>query len=255
MPRSILHALAATLLVAVSMSLWRLAYVWTDWAILALVPMTAAIAAGIWPLALEPWRAKLHVMLRPDSRLGRWLTGGLRAAVITVLFTFVAVTLLAWQALTLSTTGTAVFLTAFFLSASLFAAGQNWLLRHFYQPFARSVATTVVTWIVAAPFMLIFAFATWSSALLPGEILDADLPGAVQIGLRNLPDRGGWIAALLAILYGYEALKIWAVVQLRDYWIVGVLFSIDAALFSFVLCRSAIVITQFIENNVIKVED
>lgn len=254
MPKRVLPAFAATLLVTVSLYLWQLAYVWTDWAALALLPLATVIGTGIWPLVRDPWRARLLIMLRPDSILGRWLTGWLRATVITVVFTFVTVTLLAWQALILDAVGAVLFLSAFLLSACLFASGQNWLLRHFYQPFARSFATTAVTWLVALPFTLILAFATWSSAMMPGAILQADLPGAVQIGLQNLPERGGWIAYLLAIPYGYEAAKIWAVVQLRDYWIFGVLFSIDAALYSFVLCRSAIVITQFIETYVMKAD-
>jgi len=255
MRRSLQNALASTALTMLSLYLWRIAYISTDWAVLALIPLAFAIVAGLWPLVLKPWRARLHIALRPESSLGGFLTGRLRAIFISGAFTIVAVILLAWQALSVSIPEAAIILAAFFLSACLFATGQTLLLRHFQQPFARSIATSVVTWTVALPFTLIIALSTWALAPIPGKMLDAELMDALLIGLGNLPERGGWIAAILALPYGYEATKIWAVVQLRDYPIVGAVFSLDAALFSFVLCRSAIIITQFVETHIMKEPD
>lgn len=254
MARSLLNALAATMFAGLSLALWRLSYNSTDWAALSLIPLAFVIAAGSWPLALDPWRARLHVALRPNSPLSPWLKGWLQAGFITIVFTFTAVLLLAWQALNVVVSEAVLLTLAFFLSAALFASVQSWLLRHFFQPFARCIATTIVTSIVALPFMIILAFVTWSSALRPGAFLTADLPTALEIGLQNLPERGGWISSVLAIPYGYEAMKIWVVVQLKHYWIVGALFSLDAALFSFILCRSAVVVTQFVEAKVAKAE-
>lgn len=170
-------------------------------------------------------------------------------------FTFFAVTLLASQALTATPADAITMLIAFLLSSCTFSSGQKALGRHFHQPFARAVTTSIVTWVVALPFTLIFALSTWAWATIPGAMLNAGLQEAVQIGLDRLPERGGWIAGVLAIPYGYEATKLWIVVQLRDYPVAGALFSLDAALFSFVLCRSAIVITQFIEAHVAKAQE
>lgn len=88
---------------------------------------------------------------------------------------------------------------------------------------------------------------------MPGEILNASFYEALHIGRAQLPLRGGWLSTLLSVPFGYDAAKLWAVVQLRDYPILGLLFSLDAALFSFVLCRTSIVVAQFIEAHVLHV--
>lgn len=87
---------------------------------------------------------------------------------------------------------------------------------------------------------------------MPGEMLNASFSEVMFRGLGDLPDRGGWIGAILTIPSRYEAAQLWIVIQLKDYPIVGILFSLDAALFAFVLCRSAVVTTQFVEQNIIK---
>lgn len=255
MNRALQSSFAATASAGLLLYLWRLAFDSTDWAVLALVPLAIVIARGIWPLTLDPWRAKLNLALREESVLQYYLTGKIRAAFLSILFTFAAVFLLAWLALNISIHQSAIILAAFFLAASLYSWGQHLLSHHLHQPFARVFATSVVTWLVAVPLTIIIARWTWSIALMPGAILDASFQDAVQIGLNELPARGGWIADLLALPNAYAAAKLWAVVQLRDYQIVSVLFSIDAALFSFVLCRSAIIISQFIDLYIIKASE
>jgi len=255
MQRTLKNAFAATVLTGFSLYIWHITYNFGDWAALALIPLALVIGVGIWPLMLDPWKARLHLALRRDSPLGKILTGRIRAAFLSAVFTFVAVTLFAWQALSVSLAQAAVMLAAFFLSACIFSTGQNILLRHFHQPFARVLATSLVTWGVALPFTLIIAFWTWRWAIMPGPILDASFQDALRIGLDKLPEREGWIAGILAVPYSYEAVKLWLVVQLRDYPAVGALFSIDAALFSFILCRSAIIITQFIDAHITRTRE
>ena len=221
---------------------------------MALVSPVLVIWAGCFPLMLNPWRARLRVALRQESPLAKLLTGKLRAFILSGIFTFVSVTLLAWQAWSAPLSDIPVLAAAFFISAALFSSCQNVLLSHIHQPFARSVATSVVTWLVAVPFAIAIAWATWAWAKIPGEMIDGTLYGSVIARLSDLPDRGGWIAAILAVPSAYEAAKLWAAVQLRDYPLVGILFSVDAALFAFVLCRSAVVIALFIETRITKVE-
>jgi len=60
------------------------------------------------------------------------------------------------------------------------------------------------------------------------------------------------LPVILSVPYGFEAAKLWGVVQLREYPAAGVLFSLDTALFVFILCRTAIIVTLFVEANVIK---
>ncbi|MCE8531685.1 hypothetical protein KBY25_17195 [Ruegeria pomeroyi] len=244
------NALAATAFAAVSLYLWRTAYFSTDWATLALIPLGAVVFIGTWSLTLIPWKARLRLELREESPLERLLTGKLRASLLSAAFTFVAVTVLAWQSLTASMTEALIMLVAFVLSGTIFSATQSLLRNHFHQPFARVVATSLVTWMIALPFTVVLVASTWAWAKQPGEMLEADLLEAIQIGLHKLPERHGWVTAILMVPFGFEAAKLWGVVQLRSYPIVGFLFSLDSALFSFVLCRTAIVITQFVEANV-----
>lgn len=252
MLRSIHTAFAAASMCLLSLYIWRESYRYTDWAVLALLPLALGIWAGSWPLVLRPWRARIDVIVRDDSPLRKILTGRLRAFFLSGIFTFVAVTLLAWQAWTVSWQGALVLAVAFVTSAMLFSAGQNILIAHFHQPFACGISTSMVTWMVAAPFTLVIAWTTWAWTKMPGGMLDATIYSAVASGIDKLPDRGGWISAILMLPAGYDAAKLWVVIQLRDYPIVGAIFSLDAALFAFVLCRSAIVVTQFIEAQVKK---
>lgn len=251
MLRSLLPALAATAFAGLSLCIWRLAYEYSDLAILGLVPLALVVLVGTWPVYLDPWKARLRLALREDSPLTAWLTGRIRAAVLSTIFTFVAVSLLAWQALEASAVDFLIMGTAFLLSGSVFSIMEGCSLRHFHQPFARVFSTSMATWMAAVPATIIIATYIWSEAKHPGAMLDAGLQEAVQIGLSNLPERGGWIAAVLAVPYGYEAAKLWGVVQLQEYPAAGVLFSLDTALFVFVLCRTAAIVTLFVKANVI----
>jgi hypothetical protein len=253
MPRSLQYAFAATALTGLSLYLWRIAYSSSDWAVLALIPLAVVIFIGVWPLNFEPWKAHLQLALRHDSPLTTLLTGRIRSAILSLSFTFVAIILLAWQALTAAASDAVIILATFFITGCIYSAGYDLLQRHFHHPFARAFAASLVSWLVALPFTLIVAGYTWAWGSQPGAMLDAGLQEALQIGLANLPERGGWIASILAVPYGYEAAKLWGVVQLYDYPAAGVLFSLDTALFGFVLCRTAIIVTLFVETHVIKV--
>jgi hypothetical protein len=214
--------------------------------------LAVVIYAGAWPLLLDPWKARFRVAVREDSALSRILTGKIRATALALFFTVAAVLLLAWQALSVGVAEGAILVLAAFTAGSVFAAGQSFLAHHFHQPFARAIATSVVTWIVAIPFALILSLSTWAWAAMPGSMLDASFSEALRLGLDRLPARGGWIAEVLAVPYAYDAAKLWLVVQLRDYPLVAVAFSLDAALVSFVLCRVSIVATQFAERQLPK---
>ncbi|MCB6179026.1 hypothetical protein LHP98_12915 [Rhodobacter sp. Har01] len=250
--RSLFTAFAATLLSTLSLLLWRIGYASSDWAALALIPIAIVIGVGLWRLTLDPWKAHLQIALRENSPLGRILTGKTRTLFVLISFTSVSVILLAWQAAIATVSDATIMLMAYFLSGCAFLTSKNLLSRHLHPPFARDLAISLGTWVVALPFILIIALSTWAWARIPGAMLDASLQDALQVGLNRLPARGGWIAAILSVPYGYEAAKLWAVVQLREYPIVGVLFSLDTALFSFVICRAGVISTHFVQSYVLR---
>jgi len=249
-------AASATALIGVSFYLWRIAYNSSDWAVLALLPLALVVFVGFWPLMLAPWKARLKVILRETSPLSQILTGKIRATLLSVAFTLVTIIVLAWQALSATLAVNAIMLAAVFASGFIFSVGQRLLVRHFYQPFARVIATNLVTWVVALPLMLIIAITTWGWSPIHNTMLDANFLEALQIGMENLPTRRGWISEVLAVPYAFESAKFWAIIQIKNYpqvaTLFSALFSLDAALYSFILCRVSIVVTQFVENNVSK---
>jgi len=214
-------------------------------------PMAVIIATSFWSLTLDPWKARLDIALREESSWKKWLTGRIRATLLTAAFTLGSVTLLTWQALRASVSEAIMMLFFFFIAALAYSFGQKILLQHFRQPFARSFATSLVTWCVAVPATIAIAMAAWSFTSMPGRMLSADFQEAMQIGLAQLPPRGGWLSTIFALPFGYEAAKIWVVVQLRDYPVLGWIFSLDSALFSFILCRTSIIVAQFAETHVL----
>lgn len=250
MQRTLIDAIAATALIGLSFYAWRTAYQFGDWAIVTLIPLAVSLYIGFWSLALAPWRARLRIALRDQSPLSRILTGRIRATLLAAAFTSVAIILLAWQTLVSSAWQGMMMLVLVLAAGSIFAGGERCLSRHFHQPFARAIAVSFATWVVALPFYLIIAFQTWAFQSHPGAIVDASLLEAVQIGIDRMPRRHGWVANVLAVPYAYESAKLWLVIQLRDYPVIGVLFSLDAAVFSFILARVSVVITQFVRFHV-----
>ena len=252
MLRSVKIASTATFFIGISLHLWRIAFTATDLAILVLFPMGLAIWLGFWSLTLQPWKAHLDIALRQDSTWKKIFSGTIRTVVLNISFTFVAVFLMAWQTLRASTYESILLVIVVFLSILLYYQLLNRLSRHVQQPFARSFATVLATWTAAIPALLAFTFTLRNYATIPGEMLDASFEQALLIGIKQLPQRGGWVSSLLSIPYGYEAAKLWVVIRLSDYPIIGWLFSLDAALFSFILCRTSIVVSQFIETYIIQ---
>lgn len=252
MSRPLQIAAAATLFAFLSLLLWQRAFQTSDWAVLALLPLAAVISTGFWPLTLAPWKARLHIALRPQSQWGKRLTGRIRAAVFSGAFTFVSIALFAWQSLRISAPEGLLMALVFFVSALAYFFAQATLLRHFHQPFARAYATSLATWVVAVPATIAIAWCVWALTPMPGTMLDAGFQQALQIGLAQLPPRDGWLTALLSVLFGYEAVKLWVVVQLRDYPLLGWLFSLDVAVFSFILCRTGIIVAQVIDAHVLQ---
>lgn len=255
MTRSFQIASLATILAMLSLYLWSAAFKHSDWAVLALIPLATVILVGSWQLALEHWTAQLRIALRPNSSVSKWFTGKIRATLISVGFTILAVVLTAWQAISASAWDAVVMVGLFFLSALVYCFAQSLLLTHIFPPFSRVFAASVATWLVAVPGTLALTWTVWAYTTIPAEFLDANFQEALIAGRKQIPPRDGWLPTLLSVPVGYESAKLWAVVKLRDYPILGFIFSIDAALSSFVLCRTGAVVAQFIEAHVLQTSE
>lgn len=247
--QSLIRTLASAVIglsaTALLLLVWNLGFQRTDWAVLALLPIAVFIFYGAWPLIAEPYAAQLGVALRRDSSIGKYLKGYFRAALISGLLAIGAVSMLAWQALDPTPIHALLMGLAFLLSCFVLGVIERSFLAHFHPPFARSFAAFWATWIAAFVFWLIFAFETWTWQPMGQILATATINQAINVRLGDLPDRDGWVTNMVSVFYSYEALKAWLVFQMPQYRWVGVLFSLDSALFSFVLCRSAIAIANF----------
>lgn len=245
----LLSASIATCLIGLPLYLWRVAFAFSDWAILALIPLVVLLYIGFWPLTLAPWTAKLRLSLREESPLNHILTGRIRATLVAFSFSVLTTTLLAWQVLEASLLEASYMLALTFISGSIFSGSQTILTQHFHQPFARSYATSLATWMVALPFTLVVAVSTWSYTTYPGALLDASFQEALQLGWDKLPARNSWGTEFLSVFFAYTAGTLWAVIELREYPWVAAIFSLDNAFFCVVLSRSSIIVTQFIQSS------
>jgi hypothetical protein len=249
MQRRLSIALVVTLLPAVLLWLWKLTYVFSDWAAIWLLCIAAMIFLGNWWVTIDRWKAERGIVLRSGSWLAGWLTGRIGAFLSSTLLVLLLVPVLAWNALTMSGAEILVSLALVFASAWLFLWIQSFLARHFIPPFDRIFATGPSAWMVALPFSVILFFVTWYAQSIPEEMLTADFSVTLRSGLGELPERRGWIAEILALGYAFDASKIWLVVQMRDYPLIAILFNLDMALFGFLAARASVVMTHFVETH------
>ncbi|WP_312530053.1 hypothetical protein [Paracoccus sp. (in: a-proteobacteria)] len=249
MQRRLSIVLVVTLLPAVFLWLWKLTYGFSDWAAIWLLCMAAMIFLGNWSITIDRWKAERRIFLRSGSWLAGWLTGRIGAFLSSTLLVLLLVPALAWNALEMSGAEIVVSLALVFTSAWSFLWMQSFLTRHFMPPFDRIFATGPSAWLIGLPFSITLFLVTWYAVSIPAEMLTADIADAMRSGLSKLPERRGWIAEILAFGYAFEALKIWLVVQMRDYPLIAILFNLDMALFGFLAARASVVITHFVETH------
>ncbi|MEP3333615.1 hypothetical protein [Sedimentitalea sp.] len=222
---------------------------------LALAPLTALLFTGLFWSNAAVFRASIKVAVKEGSPLAWLVTGRLRALLGAAAFTVVAVTLLAWHVIS-STYPELLLLAVLCLSAALvFEFSEHKFLGHLTPPFARMTALSTGTLVTAGFFIPIVAWANWNFSAHTGEIRTVGLEQALELGLEQMPERGGWIAELMAPFYALEYGKLWFVVQTGapkwfSFW-----YSIDAALISVVAARTSAVLMSFVSVEKGRIDD
>ena len=248
MTNKVVNAFGATAAINLSLYLWSGLYPATDWAVLALIPLTVLLFTGSFCSSAAVYQASMEAAIRRESPLARLLTGKLRALFGATVFTLVAVPLLAWHAISSTYPELLLLAVLCFATALLFAFTEHKLLDHLTSPFARMTALSAGTLSTAVLFVPIFTWANWNFTPQPGEIRTADLEAALKLGFGQLPARRGWVAEFLAPLYALEYGKLWFVVQADSPKWFSIWYSLDATLISLVAARASAVImslTQF----------
>ena len=237
----------STTLLAIPLYLWRIFYPLTDWAALLLAPLAFMLFVGFREPLAAMLRARSLATLRADSWLSPFMTGRIKAAILSSIFVAVTVPILAWQALD-ATHWTTLALVALCMAASSMALGaQRWLQHHLHGPYAAWHGHALGAGVAALIFVPILAWINWTHTIYPGEFLSLNLREAILFGItEQLPSRRGWIAQFLALLYALESMQIWLVARLGTsvFW-VPVLYSLYTAMIAFVVARASVAVACF----------
>lgn len=243
-------ATLATAALLLPLLLWRSLYPVSDWSVLFLAVLAVLLFAGTYSPTAAVYRARLNLMLRARSRFSGLLTGRLHAAVAAIAFSAVALPVLAWQALT-ATPAEMTALGVLSIAASGLSFGSRAWLQHDFTPhFVRPVAVTTGALVAAVAFLPVLVWINFNLVPRPGAIQTQSLSQAIMAAIGQLPDRRGWIAEILSVLYAFDAAKLWVAAHLRASRWPAILFSLDAALVGFVVARASTTLTGFISDRI-----
>lgn len=249
MMRAVSITAVGTLIPALLLYLWKVSYALSDLAGIWLLFIGVLIFLGNRRLVLERWRAERRVVLREDSWVSKWMTGGVWAVVSSALLVAILIPALAWHALTMPLDVAGILCALAFASGALFLAMRTFLMRHFMPPFDRVLASRPSTWLIGLPFAIILFYVTWHAADVPTQIISASFSDALEIDLHELPERSGLLSRALDLASAFDSAKLWLVAQARDYPKITAFYNLDMVLFGLLVARASIVITNFIETH------
>ncbi|MDV7141760.1 hypothetical protein R3X27_03595 [Tropicimonas sp. TH_r6] len=250
MRQQINSAFGATVVVGLTIWWWRVAIDFGAWGMLSLFPLAVFMFAGAWDIALAPREARVQRAVRKGSSLHIWCSGRLGTSIVSTVFATVGIMVLAWQTLKLPSEQIGLILAAVFVAGFVYGTGQRFAARHFNRPFDREYASRMATWLVSIPVFFVTWYGIWAWGEQPGTMLEASFVEAIEIGRSQVPAARGILSEVLSVPFAYDGAKLWAVVQLREHPFIALLFSADAALFSFVVVRTGVVVTHFLQSQI-----
>ena len=237
---------AAMLLLVAPLYTWREFYPMTDWAALILLPLAMVLWAGLYMPSALLRKATLRAALRVDSKFFWIFRGSFIAFILAALFTFVTIPVLAWQALTATTVEIFALTLTFFVTGILLFVVRALLNRHLHPPFAQSWSMGLTAPFMAFCSVCVMTYLNWQFISYPGELETMNFQDMITYFIEQLPARRGYIAEPLALLYALDGAKMWLVLNQWDGWWPGLLYSLDAALATFVSTRAFVAIVGFL---------
>ena len=244
------RAVLTACFVMISLYLWRGAYAFGDWAVIALLPLAVALFVAHRELVLDMHLARRRVMWREDTWAMRWLRGRLSSSFWALVFVVVTVPLLAWQAVAIKAERLPQLALAFLLASLLFTFLQGVVGRYLQAPFHRNAAMNLAV-LAMLPLVVYAAWQSYRIDTIPHELLNARLSEVPLVALDSLPRKDGWLSQLMAPMQIYDSGKLWIAGQFPKARWLHVLISLDAALFGFLMARAAVVVTDFLQMHCI----
>ena len=236
-------------LLVLSLYLWRESCLITGFSVILLVPLSVILFLGVYRPAIRMHRAKMAAAIISDTKLSKLLSGKLFTIGFSFIFTLIAVMVLAWQALTITTAETAVLLILCLLASGLSLWTQAQLAGSMHPPFARSMGMALGYAVVAFICVFVLAWINWKFVSHPGYIQLSGLPEAIDRSVDERQCRDGLITGMLAFFLALDTIKIWLVVHIDDSLWIKVLYCIDAALVTFIVAKSSVAVTDFFSNG------
>ena len=223
---------------------WREFYPDSDVAALALVALGVILFRGTFQPARNLHRAKINAALLPGSRLSGVLTGRTSAMLLSLGFAVFATLVLAWQALT-ATDNELLVLMALCISAGCLSIwSQTRLSKSLRAPFAVAIGTNWGYVLSGFLFMLALAWINWNYVLHPSTMYTDTLHEAINRAASEVPARDSWISEILSVFYAFEAATVWGIVHIGAPFWVTILYSLEAALVTFIVAKSATAVTN-----------
>ena len=87
----------------------------------------------------------------------------------------------------------------------------------------------------------------WDIDLNDASFFSVDILGTIELGKSKVPNPDGILAPILMFPFVLEAIKLWAVVQLKSYSYLALLLSLEAALVGFLITRVSILLAFFFD--------
>ena len=240
--------LMTVVLLSLSLYFWRELYPVSDAAAFILALFAVILFFGAYRPAIGMHRAKIKAAVISGTELSTLLSGRLLTAILSAIFTLVAVTVLAWQALTIGREEAAALLALCITASGLSLWIKSRLAGSLHPPFAHSMGMGFGYGMAAFVFIPILMWINYEFVPHPGHIRTSGLAEAMLRATEELPERGGLITGLLSVLYAIDAAKIWFAVRLSGkagsaFWI-SMLYCLDAALVAFAVAKSSAAITD-----------
>ena len=248
---AVITAFSPAILLTTFLFLWRASYRPTDsdWAALFLAPLAFGMFIGFrTPLAMM-LLARSRSVVQRDSWVSPFVSGKIRATLLSLVFVAITLPIIAWEALEANGI-TAVALSFLVLLASILPLTTTRLLRHHvHDPYANWYGMIIGAGIAALIFVPIIAWVNWTHVIHPGEIRSLGFWDAISF---QLPERSGLIAEILAVPAAIESAQLWLSARQEVSGWAPIWYSLYSALVVFLVAQASAAILVFVQKTMLK---
>ena len=246
-----INTVAITLLFGLTLSMWRLCYPHSYWAIVAIIPLWTIVFAGTYQNSLEKHRALMLATLRTTSKPMLLFNGRVTSALSAFFISSasVSVVVLSSQFSTVTQLLAILFLTA---ASVLMHSASRKLLHLSVQPLALSwVSASAAIILTTSVFIIPFAVFEWTLVERPGYIR-LSFDEAMSASLAQLPRRNDALNEAVSIFQVIAATKLWLASRFTGTAIPGVLYAVQSALICTAITASAVGASSLYQRHMSK---